>query len=239
MSADFWDLLLTALEEGAEPRWLARQGRWWLSYREIDESDFDLFDWAQSLREDGFEVELSPVLLAGRRGQPEAMRLLLRCLCNGQYPALNVSGDGASLCLSAAGFAAQVGPLAVTLAERLNAQLGGEDGHLFSCPCPSTTTGPAPVDRETLVRSTMGDTEFEKELIETFLEEGRRQFASLSRNYAAPTLHSLKGSAAMVGALRLADLLGEQEHALEKQRLPLLQAEFARVVEWLEGHLEG
>lgn len=239
MSQAFWNRLLTALEQGEESRALARQGRLWMAFEDRGEREFDLFDWAESLRQEHyFDLQLDKQLQAVRRGRPEAMALLLRALGGDHPPTVRVSGDTQQLCLDAPGLAVQPGPLAVTLAELLGARL--DQGHLFCCPCPelARSVGPPPVDVETLARSTMGDAEFERELIETFLAEGHRQFASLSRNYVAPTLHSLKGSAAMVGALRLADLLDEQEHALDKQRLPVLEAEFARVVDWLQAHLK-
>jgi len=48
----------------------------------------------------------------------------------------------------------------------------------------------------------------------------------------------LKGSAGMVGALRLAEMLGEQEKALQKEQLPELEAEFNRVLAFLQSRLE-
>ena len=251
----FWERLLDAwersLDEGvAEPalRWLVLQGRWWHQYESSPERviDFDLHEWAEQVRQTCyFEVHLDPALAGQRRGQPEAMLLLVRTLCRaslGQRAVdLQVEGDQDHLAFRVVGGAVEHGPLADQLVERLGATLGLGTPLLFRCPCPagSFLSSGAPIDLNTLQLSTMNDRDFERELITTFLAEGRRQFSSLAQNYSVSTLHSLKGSAAMVGAVPLARLLDEQEHALDSRRLPDLEAEFKRVVSWLEQRLRA
>lgn len=226
-------------------RWLARQGRWACEFSRRDGGQqlFDLQVWAKdvSLRH-GLQVRLVEGLALLRWGQPQALEYLLVALCRRAFgesvPPLLIDGDPAELFFEASETAVQAqvnGPLVLYLLAQLGARL--DDKQLFCCPCPAQQAEMAgtPVDLEALNRSCMDDAEFERELIETFTAEGRRQLAGLALNYTAHTLHSLKGSAGMVGAMRLAELLGEQEKALQKDQLPELEAEFNRVVAFLQS----
>lgn len=230
-----------------ELRWLARQGGWAceLSRRDGGQQLFDLQVWARDVgRRHGLQLRLGEGLAVLRWGHPQALEYLLLALCwrafGQSVPPLSIEGDPAELSFAASETVGEVpgeGPLVLYLLARVGARLG--ENYLFRCPCmaqQAEMTG-APVDLEALNRSCMDDPEFERELIETFTAEGRRQLAGLALNYTSHTLHSLKGSAGMVGALRLAELLGEQEKALQKDQLPELEAEFNRVVAFLQSRL--
>lgn len=228
--------------------WLARQGRWACEFsrRNGGAQVFDLHDWAEDLaRRHGLHLQIREGLPRLRWADLLALEFLLVALCwrayGVQVPALHLDGDEVDIWVTAAeepGDFWLSGPLVSYLLGLVNGSLGGVE--LFRCPCPAQQPEMvgAPVDVDALNRSCMDDEEFERELIETFTAEGRRQFASLAINYSAHTLHSLKGSAHMVGAIRLAAMLGEQEKALQKEQLPELEAEFNRVLAFLQMRLQ-
>lgn len=91
-----------------------------------------------------------------------------------------------------------------------------------------------PVDIEFFLESTFNDPGFQRELSEAFREEGTRQLLSLRDNYTRDTLHSLRGSAALIGAKRLARMLETEEKALNPAALEALETEFGRVLGWLD-----
>ncbi|MCW5872141.1 MAG: hypothetical protein KIS61_33125, partial [Candidatus Eremiobacteraeota bacterium] len=207
---EVWEELWAGLEGGLqEPlslpdlRWLARQGRWACEFSRRDEGPqlFDLQVWARDLNQrHDLQLQWAEGLPTLRRGRPQALEYLLLALGWRGFAPLRIGGDDAELTFEAAGTVDEEslrGPLLAYLLAQLGARL--DDGRLLRCPCPAQQSG-VPVDLEALNRSCMDDAEFERELIETFTAEGRRQLASLAFNYSSHTLHSLKGSAAMVGA---------------------------------------
>lgn len=227
--------------------WLARQGRWACEFSRRDGGPqlFDLQVWARDLgQRHGLQLQLADGLAALRWGYPQALEFLVLALCwrgfAGTLPPLRVDGDASEIAFETSTTPSQEslgGPLVTYLLAEVGGRLG--ERQLLRCPCLAQQPEMvgAPVDLEALNRSCMDDLEFERELIETFTAEGRRQLAGLALNYSSHTLHSLKGSAGMVGALRLAELLGEQEKALQKDQLPELEAEFNRVVAFLQSRL--
>lgn len=247
---ELWADLEGGLNEAAdlkELRWLARQGNWACEFsrRNGGPQLFELQAWAADLgRRRGLLIQPLEGLAPLRFGHPQALEYLLLALnwrvFGEKAPPVAIEGDDAELVFISAspnGSERARGPLV----DYLTAQVGGRfvEGGLFRCPClaqQQEMVG-SPVDLEALNRSCMDDAEFERELIETFTAEGRRQLASLALNYTSHTLHSLKGSAGMVGALRLAEMLGQQEKALDKAQLPELEAEFHRVVAFLQSRL--
>lgn len=254
LSLEVWEELWAGVEEGLqEPlsrpdlHWLARQGRWACEFSRRDGGPqlFDLQVWARDMgRRHGLRLELVEGLDVLRWGHPQALEFLLLALCWRAFgespPTLRLDGDPAEISFEVAqtvGEARLRGPLVHHLLALLGARIAEKP--LLRCPCLAQQPEMvgAPVDLEALNRSCMDDAEFERELIETFTAEGRRQLAGLALNYSSQTLHSLKGSAGMVGALRLAEMLGEQEKALQKDQLPELEAEFNRVVAFLQSRL--
>ncbi|MBS2039426.1 Hpt domain-containing protein [bacterium] len=231
-----------------ELAWLARQGRWACEFsrRNGGPQVFDLREWAGDLaRRHGLQLSVRSGLAGLRWGDLFALEYLLLSLCwrafGVRVPALCLEGNEAEIWVTAAaepGDAWLAGPFLSYLLGLVRGSTGGAE--LFRCPCPAQEPEMmgTPVDLEALHRSCMDDEEFEQELIETFTAEGRRQLASLSINFSSHTLHSLKGSAAMVGATRLASMLGEQEKALDKDQLPELEAEFNRVLAFLQLRLK-
>ena len=228
--------------------WLAQQGQWACEFSRRDGGPqlFDLQVWARHLADrHDLRLQLREGLATLRWGQPQALEYLLLALCwraFGQpFPPLQLDGDDGELAFQAPQNVSDEllrGPLVSHLLGQVSGRVGERD--LLRCPCLAQQKEMigAPVDLEALNRSCMDDAEFERELIETFTAEGRRQLASLGLNYTSHTLHSLKGSAAMVGALRLAEMLGEQEKALQKDQLSELEAEFNRVVAFLQSRLQ-
>lgn len=250
---ELWDELWRAVESRlpeppGELAWLARQGRWACEFcrHHGGAQVFDLVEWAADLaRRHGLRIRLRPGIAALRWGDLLALEYLLVAICWRAYgvrvPELTLEGDDWEIWLTAAQAPEDeglTGPFLNHLMGLLKASVGG--GELFRCPCPAQQPEMigSPVDLDALNRSCMDDEEFEQELIETFTAEGRRQFASLAINYSAHTLHSLKGSAAMVGALRLSAMLDEQEKSLDKEQLPELEAEFHRVLAFLQSRLK-
>ncbi len=248
----------------SELAWLARQGRWACEFsrRNGGAQVFDLQEWAEALaRRHGLHLQVRAGLPRLRWADLLAMEYVLVALCWGAYgmrvPFLQLDGNASEIWVTAnekpenfraggsgpsdhqdGGYFRLAGPFLNYLLGLVNGSTGGRE--LLRCPCPAQQQEMvgAPVDLDALNRSCMDDEEFERELIETFTAEGRRQFGSLAVNYSAYTLHSLKGSAGMVGALRLASMLGEQEKALQKEQLPELEAEFNRVVAFLQLRLQ-
>ena len=253
---ELWEQLWAALEAELaqhgpiqELTWLARQGRWACEFarRAGGPQLFDASAWASELGvRHGLVIHLAPGVERSRWGDPVALEYLTLALCWRAYgsraPALHLGGDQAELCVEGPANPDDLllsGPLVSHLMSQLSARSGDSMQEMFRCPCPAQRKEMAtpPVDLEALNRSCMDDAEFERELIETFTAEGQRQLAGLALNYTSHILHSLKGSAGMVGAMRLAELLGEQEKALQKDQLPVLEAEFKRVVEFLQARL--
>ena len=254
---ELWEELWAALEcklathaPVEELGWLVRQGRWACEYarRARGPELFDASAWASQIgARHGLEIHLAPGVECRRWGYPVALEYLLVALCwrshGSQTPALQLAGDLSEVCIQGPANPDDLllsGPLVSHLMSHLAARFGDSMEEMFRCPCPARQTKllSSPVDLEAFNRSCMDDTEFERELIDTFTAEGQRQLAGLATNYTAHVLHSLKGSAGMIGALRLAELLGEQEKALQKDQLPVLQAEFERVVDFLQARLK-
>ena len=230
--------------------WLVRQGRWACEYarRAGGLQLFDASAWASEMgARHGLEIHLAPGDERWRWGDPVALEYLVVALCWRAYgcqaPALQFAGDLSEVCIQGPANPDDLllsGPLVSHLMGQLAARPGDSMEEMFRCPCPARQTEllSSPVDLEALNRSCMDDAEFERELVDTFAAEGQRQLAGLALKYTSHILHSLKGSAAMVGALRLAELLDEQEKTLQKDHLPILQAEFKRVVDFLQARLK-
>lgn len=245
----FWDEWLDELDRQPDMdavRRLSQGARLFqsLALAPTGAAPFDLEEWARGWsRRWRLELTVAPGTPLRREGQAEYLAALLRALCWEQFPSgcppLQVTGDQSEIrvvCAQESRWVPRPGVLVSTLADLLPVQLGRDGSWLFRCNCPSLETAaalPEAVDLDTLQRSTMDDPEFEDELIDAFLEEGTRQMEHLGRDYNSRTLHSLKGSANMVGALTLAGQLGEQEHRLELAQLPALKQEFERVRAWL------
>ncbi|MBN9416267.1 MAG: Hpt domain-containing protein [Candidatus Eremiobacteraeota bacterium] len=251
---ELWSDLDRGLQEPAslsELRWLARQGNLACEFARRDGGPqlFEVQAWAVDVgRRRGLLLQPREGLVSLRWGHPQALEYLLVALnwqAFGETPpsisiAISIEGDDSELVFLSTlpqGRERVRGPLVDYLAAQVGARFS--PGELFRCPClaqQQEMVG-SPVDLDALNRSCMDDAEFERELIETFTAEGRRQLGSLALNYSSHTLHSLKGSAGMVGAMRLAEMLGQQEKALEKEHLPELEAEFNRVVAFLQSRL--
>lgn len=254
---ELWEELWAALEGELarhapleELAWLAKQGRWACEYARQASGPqlFDASAWASLVgARHGLELHLAPGFERWRWGDPVALEYLVVALCWRAYglraPALQLTGDSSEVWFQGPAYPDDLllsGPLVSHLMGQLSARSGDSMKELFRCPCPvqQQDVSVPPVDLEALNRSCMDDAEFERELIETFTAEGRRQLASLALNYSSHILHSLKGSAGMVGAMRLAALLDEQEKALQKDQLPVLEGEFNRVVTFLQERLK-
>lgn len=247
---ELWEELWSRLRDGpqnAEMLWLVQQGNWACEFARRDGGPqlFDLPVWARDVAgRQGLRLQLREGLEPLRWGHPQALEYLLLAICwrafGEPFPVLQVDGDASELTFEAAQPPAErnlKGPLVAYLLGQVSGRLGEQPLLRCSCFAQQAEMVGTPVDLEALNRSCMDDSEFERELIETFTAEGRRQLLSLALNYSSHTLHSLKGSAGMVGAMRLAEMLGEQEKALEKDQLPELEAEFNRVVAFLQSRL--
>jgi HPt (histidine-containing phosphotransfer) domain-containing protein len=247
---EVWEQLWGGLRAGPhdqEKAWFVEQGNWACEFARRDGGPqlFDLEVWAQDLgRIHGLRVQIQEGLPRLRWGHPQALEYLLLAVCWRAFglsvPTLKLGGDDCELTFQAPGRIAEeqvAGPFVAYLLGLVAGRLCEQE--LLRCPCLAQQQEMVgtPVDVEALNRSCMDDAEFERELIETFTAEGHRQLAGLALNYNSHTLHSLKGSAGMVGALRLAEMLGEQEKALQKEQLPELEAEFNRVVAFLQSRL--
>lgn len=106
------------------------------------------------------------------------------------------------------------------------AQWAGRRVHKTPAPVPPTPAPPPSVDRETLRRAGMNDPEFEAELLESFLAETE---GMLSKMPGCPPdeirslAHSLKGTAAMLGAFALAELASRLENEGDASQPSLIQ----------------
>ena len=234
----FWDDFLTQVEQAVAQNlpiqsigpWLA-QGRLWSEWQELDWDGglafFEVQPWAQKF---GVEVGLQ----GRRKGYPQALEILLRALLLESSP-LKIGGDERNLW-----FECQYSEASGLILRHLLTRLEGHcvPPNKVVLPWPVEPQGDSSVDLDILARSSLDDREFEGELIRTFLTEAERQLESLRLNFSARTLHSLKGSASMMGALPLAGLIDQQERLMQPESLPRLQAEFDRVARVLRGRLQ-
>lgn len=243
----FWDDFFSQLEQAVAQNLpiqsigsLLAQGRLWSEWQDHEwDGDLVLFElqpWVQEFQQRyGSGLRVADDLQGRRKGHPDSLEILLRALLLEGSP-LELGGDERNLwvhclCCEASGLI-------------LRHLLAGLEGH---CDPPSKIVLPWPVepqvdscvDLEILARSALDDREFEGELIQTFLAEAERQLESLRLNFSARTLHSLKGSASMMGALPLAGLIDQQERLMQPESLPQLQAEFERVARLLKTRIEG
>lgn len=92
------------------------------------------------------------------------------------------------------------------------------------------------VDRAMLAQGSLNDPDFERELIMTFLIEGRQQLSALKKNCTSSNAHAFKGNAAVMGATQLAVLLQQMEQFPDPAGLPEIEAEYQRVEAWLRAH---
>ena len=110
----------------------------------------------------------------------------------------------------------------------------------------------APVLLERVRFVTDGDMDFERELIETFLSDSRNQVAALGRailgenwEEARQRAHSIKGSSANVGAVRMQAAAGRLEQIADARNASIvsevlagLQVEFDRAYGFLRDHMD-
>lgn len=247
----FWDDFLDALESALEPdpealslRELYVQGRLWQSWCKRPQrapEHFQPNDWASNFMRSGLgKLELDADLSVPRKGDPWLLELLCRSLL-ALSPAgsLHLSGDPLALWLRpppGLPMPTMKGPLLQRLSWSLSLEWTPE-GIRVPCPLAMESTASA-VDFDSLRRTTMDDPEFERELIETFLSEGRHQLESLQLRYASNILHSFRGSASMVGARKLTELLAAQEKQPDPAQLGHLQKEFEAVSDCLRHRLQ-
>ena len=245
----FWDEFLEALEQtlatGAtrESYQLLVQARLWQTWVRRPQTDVTLFDvreWARHFEGAGWgRLELLQDFDQPRRGDPWLLDLFCRAVLSTLAAgSLRIDGDREFLHFtSPPGFPspAMKGPLLRRLGWSLALEWR-EGGVTVPCPEP-ILSGSSPVDLEALRRTTLNDPEFECELIHTFLAEGQRQFDNLSLRYATNLLHSFKGSAAMVGAHKLTEMLAAEEKQPDPTHLVLLKNEFEAVRDYLQHRL--
>jgi DNA-binding response OmpR family regulator len=101
---------------------------------------------------------------------------------------------------------------------------------------PAVSESRPSVDLEVLRRSSMNDLEFERELIEVFLQEAKFQLETLGRDGNPKSAHNLKGSAKVVGAIALAELLTRLERGFEPAVFEETERELERVSAWMNAH---
>lgn len=185
----------------------------------------------------GLHCEWPSSLAAQREGDSDALRALLRAFVSTHEAwtrEVRVSGDHQQLTLQVPEPQRQHSAYLDHLVSLQRARLD-EAGLTIAVPAAQE----APVDLERFRHSTFDDPEFQRELFHSFREEGTRQLGALRQRFARETLHSLRGSAALLGAERLVALLKNQETVLDPGSLPELEAEFQRVFHWLEQHLDS
>ncbi|ALV28190.1 histidine kinase [Pannonibacter phragmitetus] len=84
--------------------------------------------------------------------------------------------------------------------------------------------GHAPIDLAQLATNTLGNRELQQEVLKLFLARSKTLISELSaaddRQHQADLVHSLKGSARGIGALRLADVCDTVEEELREGSSP-------------------
>lgn len=246
----FWDDFLDSLEHELESapgttelRSLLLQGRLWQSWMRHTQprvESFAVTEWIERMESLGWgRIEAESTFSEPRQGDPWMLELLCRALLSNLGSAsLRLEADPKALWLrSPQGWPPPTlkGPLLRRLSWSLSLEWH-EDGVKVPFPV-LPPTGSGAVDLEALRRTTLDDPEFERELIETFLAEGQRQLDSLGLRYATNVLHSFRGSAAMVGAYPLVEMLACEERLPEPGHLPQLKKEFEAVRQCLERRL--
>ena len=104
-------------------------------------------------------------------------------------------------------------------------QWAGRRVHKTPTPVPPTPARPPSVDLETLRRAGMSDPEFEAELVASFLVESEGILGKMPGclpGEVRKLAHSLKGSAAMLGAFALAELASRLENESDASQPSLI-----------------